>query len=137
VPGSFADVSIAVDVHAIDPLQGDYISVICRSEDPADRYEFLLLPQSGIFVIERWLHNERAQLTASRTSPAVLSGDRTNHVELSCSGTRITATVNGALVASAADNTFRAGQVGFGIGSFSNQAASHETRFSDVVALQR
>ena len=136
LPGVYADSALQVDVRAPNAQLGGFVSLACREQASGDRYEFIVLPQSGVFVIQRWQQNEAAQLIASRSSSAFQMGDQTNHLEFNCRGTALSASINGTDVAWASDNTFGEGHMAVGVGSFSSQQAQREASFSDLVVTQ-
>ena len=135
-PDVYADSRLGVDVRVPNAQSGDFVFVACRQQVSGDRYEFIVLPQSGVFVIERWQQNEAAQLIASRSSPSFQTGNQTNHLEFNCHGTQLSASINGIDVATASDNTLVEGQMAVGLGSFSSQQGHREARLSDVVITQ-
>ncbi|MFB9238653.1 ricin-type beta-trefoil lectin domain protein [Plantactinospora siamensis] len=83
--------------------------------DPIGRYNgyFLRVTDTGSWSILR--NNTAGQLTTLRSgSVAALGTNRWHSLALGFSGGAITATVDGAVVGTASDSTFGAGQVGFG-----------------------
>ena len=136
LPGVYADSALGVDVRAPNAEPSDFVSVACRQQASGDRYEFIVLPESGVFVIQRWQQNEAAQLIASRTSSAFQTGDQTNHLEFNCRGTSLSASINGTELAAASDNTFGEGHMAIGVGSFSSQQGRRNALFRDLVVTQ-
>ena len=134
--GAYADSAIDVDVRSVNAQPGDFVTLACRQQAGGDRYEFVVLPQSGVFVIQRWQQNQAAQLIASRSSSAFHTGGQINRLELNCRGTGLSARINGTDVATASDNTFAEGRIALGVGSYSRQQAQREATFSDLVITQ-
>jgi predicted dienelactone hydrolase len=136
LPGVYADSALGVDVWAPNSQPGDFVSVACREQPSGDGYEFIVLPESGVFVIQRRQQNEAAQLIASRISSAFQPGDKNNHLEFNCRGTLLSASINGTEVATASDNTFGEGYMAVGLGTLSSQQGQRNAIFRDLVITQ-
>jgi dienelactone hydrolase len=122
VPGTFSDVTVAVDVELLDPAPSQYVFVACRAKDAAAQYRLSFRPANGQLSINRWLPVPgagspwRQMIPAGFSTEALQQGSAANHAELSCRGTSIAAQINGTTVASASDNSYAAGQIWLGVG---------------------
>ena len=79
--------------------------------------------------------NTRTFLQGWRESPAFRTGGQTNHIELTCAGSRISAEVNGVVVASVSDSTSERGTAYIGVDAADNIEA--EAHFDNFVITQR
>jgi hypothetical protein len=145
VPGTYDDASLAIDVDMVDPTPAHSVQLACRARDAASQYRFTFRPANGEHLLVRWL--SIPQVTAPRLSllplglysPAVQQGSATNHAELSCRRTTITARINGVTVASVSDNTFATGQMLIAVSESPgtpSTATRPVARFSNLVVRQ-
>ena len=110
----FADLQVTVDARLAGGLEGRWVGVACRmnpKDSTAQFYALLAAPATGQFVLSnfdgyRWIH-----LVPSQSSEAIRRGNASNHLELTCVGSTITARINGTQVASAQDGTYDSGYV--------------------------
>jgi len=122
LPGNYSDVSVAVDVELLDPVPSQYVFVACRVKDASAQYRLVFRPANGMLSINRWLMVPgagspwRGLVPAGFVADAILRGSATNHAELTCRGTTMTARINGITVVSVSDNTYATGQVWLGVG---------------------
>jgi hypothetical protein len=144
VPGTYGDVSIAVDAQMPPNQPTPYaIHVACRVQEGAAAAQgagyYLLAVDPVQGRVSMFLRKDgrlvEGAFPTRQESPAVRRGGESNRIELSCVGDTLTAAVNGQQVLSVRDTTFRAGraQIGFehGVG------LGAEARFDNLVLTQR
>jgi hypothetical protein len=110
----FADLQVAVDARLAEDTEGRWVGVACRMnprDGTAQFYALLTVPASGQFALSnfdgyRWVH-----LVPFRSSEVIRRGHASNHLELTCVGSTITARINGTEVASTQDGTYGSGYV--------------------------
>ncbi|MBI2941127.1 MAG: serine/threonine protein kinase [Chloroflexi bacterium] len=163
--GTYSDVSIAVDVRVVGNADGQYVNVTCRDQGTGNQrrhYDLTVAPFDGIWNLSRWNGDRWFPLGSVWTSPAVRRGNDRNHLELTCAGTTISASINGTVVVSVQDssspgNTGGAvrglynnsvvvsvqdssspgGWVAIGAGSFSGFKGAVDVRFDNLVVTKR
>ena len=119
-PGQkFTDVIVEVDATTLAGPQDNDFGVQCRVQD-GENFYFLLISADGFQVIGKVLKGEPTFLSADVMQPsdAIAQGNETNQLRADCVGKELTLTVNGALVAQAADDSFAGGDVGLTAGSY-------------------
>lgn len=136
LPGSYADASIAVDVRLVE---GQAAHLLCR-EQPGfvGGYWFAIDLVRGNVIIRRFpgVAGAAASTLVNEFSSAIRRGTASNRLELTCAGSRITASVNGTVVAAVDDGTYREGRMWIGAG-FGGVEAITEARFDNLVVTQR
>ena len=144
LPGTYGDVTIAVDVELVDPSPSQFVQLACRSQNAASQYRFGFRPATGEVWINRWLPKPspgewRGLTEPGLTSPAVHLGRAVNRAELSCHGTTIEGSINGVTAASVTDNSFFEGQLWIAVGeTFSEKrGATPVGRFSNLLVTQK
>ncbi len=147
VSGTYADASIAVDAELVSPTPDQYVQLACRSQGPTSQYRFAFRPATGEYWLTRWLSIPGLNaplsppiLPRGLVSPSVHQGSASNHAELSCRGTTITARINSETVATVSDNTFSSGQMWIAVGttaSASSPASKPVARFRNLVITQQ
>ena len=71
-------------------------------------------------------------LSSVRDEPAINPGNAKNRLELRCAGAKISASVNGKVVASADDMTMNRGDHGMGAGAFTGIQGTIEARYDNL-----
>ncbi len=117
LPNIYTDVTLAVDARLTAGLRAGYVAIACRAG--AGHYHLTVHPDSRSFALARWDGGTRVALVDWRVSPAIKEWLQTNRLALSYVGSTITARVNGVLVASVQDSTYREGALWIGAGAFS------------------
>lgn len=137
IPGLHVDASLRVDVRLTGEVQDRIVSLACRDAfGPSTGYRFNVRTEPGGFWLERWDDGKRTLLVDWQRSSAVYPGGAVNRLDLTCSGTRISAYINGLQVASVVDEHYRWGQFWMGVQSLVPGGAV-EARFDNlVVTLQ-
>jgi hypothetical protein len=139
LPGSFADVTVAVDARLVGDTTNRAVAVYCRarsSEGGRLYYQFTVIPADGVFLLQRADSAAGVALVGRTQSAAIRAGNATNRLELSCIGTTISAKINGTEVASVQDGTHTSGRVSIGAGPFGG-AGAVDARFDNLVVTQR
>lgn len=122
------DVTVALDVHLANA--GTALSDIwirCRTNffppASAGAYSFGIQPTEGTFTLSRLDAGPGSStssvvnlLGSKRPQGPVHRGTASNHVELTCKGDAVTASINGIQVASVHDSTYASGRVQLGAG---------------------
>jgi dienelactone hydrolase len=145
VPGTFGDISISVDALLTSPADDQYVGIACRSQDGGNNYEFGILPNLRQYYLIQSISGQFASLIGGiQKSPEIRGGNETNHLELTCRGTVIEASINGVMVASVSAGAFNDGEVWFGAGQFVESDSGPDTpvgsvfevRFTNLVVRQ-
>lgn len=114
-PGVFADLTIAVDARLAGDTAGRTILLSCReNQQPDSAYRTVVDPDRRSVVIRRRVQGSTTSL-AQRSSDAILPGEASNHIELTCVGDALTVTVNGTEIVSVHDGTFTQGEISLGL----------------------
>jgi hypothetical protein len=120
VPGSYDDVSVSVDARLAPASDsGTLVIVLCRasgSGDSATYYKLYVAPVVGQWNLVREDPGNSASLTGIQTVPAPVASGAKLHLQLTCSGSTITASIGGQQVASVQDGTYKTGRVFLGAG---------------------
>ena len=111
----------------------------CREQygQEPSQYELALLPGSGEFALGRFDQGQYTALFPQQPSAAIRRGEASNHLELGCAGSTISASINSTEVASVQDSTYGEGQVLFGARVYAGSGGLIEARFDNLVLTQR
>jgi hypothetical protein len=147
LPGAHEDTTLAIDVRLVGATADQYAALICRSQfsDPPEgetfqqssEYRLVVLPTIGEFALTRYDASRQINLVSWQETLAINPGDQTNHVELTCAGNTISASINGVEVASVEDATYRAGAMLIGVGVLNAADVTAEARFDNLQVVQR
>jgi hypothetical protein len=112
----FANVHVEVDVRLVAATETRWVAVACRFNikegNAVGAYLFAVSPATGWFALTRLEPDHRiVPLVPEQSSEAVRRGHASNHLELTCAGSTIIASINGIEVASARDGTHDSGYV--------------------------
>jgi hypothetical protein len=132
---SFTDVAIEVDATQVSgPANNntDY-GVICRTADPESGVGYyLLISGDGYYAIAKGTDNGYKWLVDFTESNAIRKGNNaTNHIRAVCSGSKLSLTVNGTLLAEAEDSEFTSGDIALTATSYESSTA--EVHFDNLV----
>ena len=122
LPGTFQDTVMDVDVQLVNPSDNQFATLTCRDQgDAKSAYQLRLFPtmSSAVLVLQG---NGIERALVAPTKSAAVNPNGSNHVELSCVGSALTATVNGTEVLSTADGTLQQGGLLFGAGAVQSGA---------------
>lgn len=121
-PGiQFDDMSVEVDVHLDSGSQDSHFGVLCRHVD-VDNFYYFAISADGYYAIFRRTDGGDLQVLTGNgsgmaPSPAIRTGEQTNHVRAVCQGDKLSLYVNGELLETVPDDTHAQGDVGLGAGS--------------------
>jgi hypothetical protein len=131
---SFTDMVIEVDATQVSaPANNntDY-GVICRTKDPdSGMGYYLLISGDGYYAIAKGTDAGFEWLVDFTESSAIRQGNATNHIRAVCSGSKLSLTVNGVLVAEAEDSEFNSGDIALTATSY--ESTPTEVRFDNLV----
>jgi len=151
VPGSYTDTAIDLDVRMLPQNKPQAAFFLrCRYDFTPPGgiagYSFGLYPLQGAFSFGRWdpsSDSSTADLTnllaggAVQYSSAIRQGTAENHVQLSSDGDLLTASLNGTLMASLRDETFKVGRIqlaaGFGTGGRLDISGPIDVRLGNLI----
>lgn len=134
------DATIAVDVRLLGDTTQRTVSVGCRFRStPLGNYGYRLRvePARGVYRLVREDGARDFFLRRDRPSSAIRPGNASNRLEITCSDTTITAAINGTIVATAQDSTYRAGSLTIGVGARGEPVLVTEARFDNLVVIRR
>lgn len=115
----FKDVLIDVDAGKTSgPDDNDY-GVLCRYQNMENFY-FFIISSDGYYGIGIVKEGEQKLLNPPQMyhSEAIIPGNGPNHLQVTCSGSRLALSVNGEYLAEAFDSSFVDGDIGLIVGSF-------------------
>ena len=136
--GQYANTVLGIDVRLSAETAQRGITVSCRTESGRrNGYRLIVYPATGRFALLRYDQDNVTPLADWQLSAAIQPGAFTNHVELSCSGTTISAAINGVEVASLQDSTYSEGSLIIGTTYFGPTPLTIEARFDNLVLLER
>jgi hypothetical protein len=139
IPVDATNASIAVDARLIGETTRRTVSVGCRfaSDSTGNRgYRLRVEPGVGLFRLVREDGTRDIFLRRDSISQAIRRDNESNRIEITCAGNTITATINGAVVASVIDNTYTSGSLVIGVGARASGLTS-EARFDNLLITAR
>jgi hypothetical protein len=118
-----ADSNIQVDAARLAGPIENRIGLVCRKQ--GEQYYFFLISSDGFYGIGIYLAGRASLLSQSEMiqSDVVLRGTALNHLQASCARDRLSFTVNGIQIATAADERLASGDVGLLGGTFGSPGA--------------
>jgi hypothetical protein len=139
IPNSYDDATLAVDVHMAGSADNRFVVLGCRYTDNLTGYRAWIDFGAGtyrLFAIEsngnqRYLRNEQA-------APSILKGTATNRIALTCSGSTIALSINGATVAAVKDPQaeYSNGQFLIGASTYSDHPQTVEAHFDNLLVTK-
>jgi hypothetical protein len=139
LPGSYDNSVIAVDIRIVGDVASRYAFVVCRDQSSggqARQYRASIVPEGRRLIVSRWDDGNQRVLAESRDDPAINPGNGTNRLELRCANARISAAVNGKILASADDMTLNRGDQGLGAGTFAGVDGTLEAHYDNLQIRQ-
>ena len=136
---SFDHATVAVSARLEGEVAGRYLLLGCRRQETEFQtgYRLAVAPGLGRFtLVPRYAALEVA-LVGWQESGGIRRGTEWNCLELTCAGSSIDAIVNGQVLASVQDESYRQGQVILGVGIFAGQGAPAEAYFDDLEVTRR
>lgn len=128
---SFTDVTIQVDARLEGEPSGR-VYVMCRQGAGPSGYELAVSPTTGEFRLRRTDAGQAVVLVNLTRSPAISRGNASNHIELTCAGNQIGASVNGSAVARVRDDNYAEGRIALGAGGATTAV---DARFASLRVL--
>ena len=134
---NFGDVIVTVDARVDGDSRNTNFGVVCRwsAGGTPSGYEVDVYPAGGGILMSRLDSGQPNILAQKSRFSAILSPDRVNHIELTCSGNTISARVNNTSVGSFQDSTYSQGAIGVAVGR-TISAGTVSARFSHFVVTQ-
>lgn len=135
LPGSYENTIIAVDVRIMGDAASRYAFVVCRDQSSggqAKQYRASVVPEGRRLILSRWDEGNQRVLAEARDEAAINTGNAKNRLELRCAGAKISAAVNGQVIATADDMTLSRGDHGVGAGTFAGVEGTLEARFDTL-----
>jgi hypothetical protein len=116
---SFDNITLDVDATRRSGPDDNLYGVLCRYQDPGNFY-FFLISSDGYAGAGAYRDGERLIFgeAALLPSPAVATGEATNHLQVDCQGSTVRMRVNGLTVAEAEVSDWPSGDVGLVAGSY-------------------
>jgi hypothetical protein len=154
IKGDYGDVSISVDARATqgpNTAQDETVRLYCRRQSSGSGftgYRFQFSPSSNGWGIYRGDGNTGYTLSGVLYAPGVPSSDGTHHLNLTCSGSTISASIDGKTVGTYQDRAYASGEAALGVGNFtlndqwgiiplhSAWPGTYDVRFSNLVLKQ-
>lgn len=118
-PGLDLDnVSVEVDAVKIGGPDSNNYGVICRYQDDENFY-YGEITSNGYYGIGKYKQGIQFALTGKFVATDLIhQGSETNHLKLTCAGSKLTLYINGSLAGSVDDYAFSSGDVGLIAGTF-------------------
>jgi len=133
--GPYDNTVIAIDVRLMGDVTSRYTFAVCRHQSTAAQskhYRASVVPDGRRLFLARWDDGQERILAVVRDEPAINPGNARNRLELRCAGSKISASVNGKVVASVDDLTMSRGDHGVGAGAFSGFQGTIEARYDNL-----
>jgi hypothetical protein len=143
IPVNYADVTIDVDTHLASLDQngnsGQEVLLGCRQVHPdgmtANGYRLYFTPATGTWSLVRVDPTTTVPLSTGQMSDSTASSP--HHLQLTCSGSTIAASVDAIELASVKDSTYTVGKPAIGAAvDASSLPGTIDARFSDLVLSQ-
>jgi hypothetical protein len=154
IKGTYGDVSVSVDAstpHGTNVAGDETVRLYCRRQASGSGftgYRFQFSPSTNGWGVYRGDGNTGYTLSGVQYAPGIPSADTTHHLNLTCSGNRISASVDGKQVGAYQDQSYASGQAALGVGNFtlndqwqiiplhSAWPGTYDARFSNLVLTQ-
>jgi hypothetical protein len=154
VKGAYGDVSVSVDARtpqSTNAAGDETVRLYCRRQASGNGftgYRFQFSPITNGWGIFRGDGNTGYSLSGVQYAPGLPAPDGTHHLNLTCSGSTISASVDGRQVGTYQDPSYSSGQAALGVGNFtlddqwkiipphSAWPGSYDVRFSNLVLTQ-
>lgn len=132
---NYKNVEVEVFAEKIDGPDNNNFGLVCRYKDAENYYAFLV-SSDGYYGIMRVLDG-KYQLLSSETmefSPAINTGQSSNHVRADCLGSQLVFYVNDQFLATVQDNQLSQGQTGVIVGTYEEPGV--EIYFDDFIVQE-
>lgn len=135
IPGLYSDTTTQVDARVVGDPANQIVAVYCRRQDsPVSGYRFDVYPGSGTADLVKNDNNVLTLLQETIQSPAIHSGNESNHLDLTCTGDTILASVNGSQIAAVRDSSFQGGYSALVGGAVTERTS--DARFGHLVVSE-
>ena len=110
--------------------------VLCRVDQEASSYYFLVISSDGYYGIGKVKAQEQKLLSSPTMlpHPAIRQGRGVNHIRADCVGDRLVLYANGQKLGETRDNEFVEGDIGLTAGTFEQPGV--DIHFTDLRVLQ-
>ena len=135
-PGmSFADTTIEVDATKTGGPDDNDFGLICRYEDSANFY-FFIISSDGFYAVGKVIDGVQELLgdTEMNPSDAIKIGNMANHLRVDCVGSSLSLSVNGTQLVTVQDSSLVQGDVGLIAGTFDEPGT--DIHFDNFVVRQ-
>jgi Tol biopolymer transport system component len=112
----YADFDLKLDATLVEGPDAGYYGIVFRFLNHDNQY-FFRISTDGRIRIDKKAAGEYTTLVGWQESPAVNTGQATNHLRITCEGTQCSAYVNDQQVATIDDDGFMQGQIGLVAGN--------------------
>ncbi len=139
LPDTAADTTLAVDARLVGDLDGRYLAVNCRrgrSSSGPDGYALTVNVARGAVRLSKYEGGNVVTIDDWIPVPSIQPDESWIHLEMTCSGSIISAAVNGAQVAAVQDTTYTQGLSWLGTGTFDGKDNPSTARFDNLVVTQ-
>lgn len=133
-----SDGTLAVDARIVGDTDGRYVELRCRyRNNGADFYVMAVMPHDGVYQILRISGGRTVPPEVWRESAAIRRDNATNHLELTCAGSSLSASINGQKVLDLQDNSIPDGIFVIAAGNTTQKPGLVEVRFDNLVLTRR
>lgn len=132
----FEDVQIEVQAENMGGPDSNVYGVLCRVDQEASSYYFLVISSDGYYGIGKVKAQEQKLLSSPNMlpHPAIRQGRGVNHIRADCVGDRLVLYANGQKLGETRDNEFVEGDIGLTAGTFEQPGV--DIHFTDFRVLQ-
>lgn len=135
------DVVVTATTRKLSGPDNNAFGLLCRYQDPNNFYLFLI-SADGYYAIGKVESGVNAIVYLSgegeyQFSEVIQQGVQENSIRATCEGSQLSLTVNGILLDSIVDDTFRTGDIGVGITAFDVGTAVVEFDELRVIAVEQ
>jgi len=137
LPFTDSSATLAIDARVLADSPNWSATVSCR-ESSQGYYRLIVDPWGGPrWSIDLCQEGDCEDLTNWQTSSAIRSGPASNHIELTCLGSRLSVRINGTDVGGVTDDTLRGGSFGVGTLRLNDASPRGEVRFRNLTLTDR
>ncbi|MGH2559804.1 MAG: hypothetical protein ACRDJH_12125 [Thermomicrobiales bacterium] len=130
---TLSDATIAVDARPRGEVTGRHLVVGCRGLDADTGYELEVNTDFETVTLWRGEGAAQTEIAGPLLARSIRGLDHTNRIELSCTGSTITASINGDEVVSVEDERFEDGLPYVGAGLYGSSSGPFEAIFDNLV----
>jgi hypothetical protein len=139
--GLYANTTVAVDARLVTGVERRAVTLVCREQGPdlGGGYHFAIQPALGQAALHRAPlepSEEWVALGDWQRFPAIHRGQEINHLELTCSGTTISASINGSPAFEVQDQTYQDGATLLRVESWAD-GVPVDARFDNAAVTER